>query len=344
MVKNEVTIHREPSKVLIIRNLITLPCEHLHNEVLTMSVKRILVCVDGSHKSMSAVDYVGKVMSKKNIHITLFHVLMQRPETYMDLNMAASWKHTDLHEEWSKKTEKYMEEFLSHAVHRLIKSDFSMSSINVISKKLETGYARDISKIASDNFDAIIVGRYGFSNLGNHVLGSITSKLAENIHNIPLIVVGSDVDAKKILIAFDGSAHSKRAVDYVGDFADKEDCHVSLLTIIRPLSTPVFRHEHVFKQGYEKDWLDAGTGKIAPVLFEMRQRLTSRGFNDDRISEVILKEKRSRTEGILSEAGSQGFGTIVAGRKGLTDVSEYIMGRVIRKILYMGSDKAIWIV
>jgi nucleotide-binding universal stress UspA family protein len=309
-----------------------------------MSVKRILVSVDGSHKSMSAVDYVGKVMSKRNIHITLFHVLMQRPETYMDLNMAASWKHTDLLEEWSKKTGKYIDGFLSDAVNRLIKSGFSMNSINVISKKLETGYARDILKTASDNFDAIVVGRYGFSNLGNHVLGSITSKLAENIHNIPLIVVGSDVDAKKILIAFDGSAHSKRAVDYVGDFADKEDCHISLLTIIRPLSTPIFRHEHVIKRGYEKDWLDAGTGKIATVLLEMREQLISRGFHADRTSEVILREKRSRSEGILSEARSQGFGTIVAGRKGLTDISEFIMGRVTRKILYMGSDHTIWIV
>jgi nucleotide-binding universal stress UspA family protein len=236
-----------------------------------MSVKQILVSVDGSRKSMSAVDYVGKVMSKKNIHITLFHVLMQQPETYLDLNMAASWEYNDLVEEWSKKTGKYIEEFLSDAVNRLIQSGFSMNSINVISNKLEAGYARDISKKASDNFDAIVVGRYGFSNLGNHIIGSITSKLAENIHNIPLIVVGSDVDAKKILIAFDGSGHSKRAVDYVGDFADKEDCHISLLTIIRPLSTPIFRHEHAFKKGYEKDRLDAGTGKIAPVLLEADQ-------------------------------------------------------------------------
>jgi nucleotide-binding universal stress UspA family protein len=309
-----------------------------------MSLKRILVSVDGSRKSMSAVDYVGKVMSKKNIHITLFHVLMQRPETYLDLNMAASWEYTDLVEEWSKKTGKYIEEFLSDAVNRLIQRGFSRDSIKVISNKLEAGYARDITKKASDNFDAVVVGRYGFSNLGNHLIGSITSKLAENIHNIPFIVVGSDVNAKKILIAFDGSDSSKRAVDYVGDFADKEDCHILLLTIIRQLNTPIFRHEHFFKHGHEKEWLDAGTGKIAPVLLEMRKQLISRGFNADRISEIILKEKQSRTESILSEARSQGFGTIVAGRKGLTDISEFIMGRVTRKIFYMGSDNTIWIV
>jgi nucleotide-binding universal stress UspA family protein len=309
-----------------------------------MSIKRILVSVDGSPKSLSAVNYVSKVMSKKNIHVTLFHVLMQRPETYLDLNIATSWEHPALLEEWSEKTGKYIEEFLSDAVNRLIQSGFSTDSIKAISNKLETGYARDISNKASDNFDAIVVGRYGSSNLGNHILGSITSKLAENIHNIPLIVVGSDANAKKILIAFDGSASSKKAVDYVGDFADKEDCQILLLTIIRPLNTPIFRYEHILKQEFEKDWIETSTGKIAPVLLEMKKHLISRGFNADRISEIILREKRSRTESILSEARSQEFGTIIAGRKGLTDISEFIMGRVTRKILYMGSDHTIWIV
>jgi len=48
-----------------------------------MSVKRILVAVDGSLKSMLAVDYIGKIMSKQNIHVTLFHLLMKRPEAYL---------------------------------------------------------------------------------------------------------------------------------------------------------------------------------------------------------------------------------------------------------------------
>lgn len=309
-----------------------------------MKINRVLVSVDGSHKSMAAVDYAGKIMSKENIRLTLFHVLMQRPETYLDFNMISSREDSSMLEEWSKKSGKYVEKFMSHAVHKLTQSGFSSNSVNVVSQNLETGYARDILKKAADNFDAVVVGRYGFSNLGNHVLGSITSKLAESIHKIPLIVVGTEVDAKKILIAFDGSVNSKRAVDYVGDFADKEDCQVLLLTIVRPLNTPILSHEQFFRQGYEKDWLDANTRKMAPIMAEMRKRLVSRGFNADRISETILKETQSRAEGIFSEARTQGFGTIVAGRKGLSDVSEFVMGRVTRKILFMGSDKAVWIV
>jgi nucleotide-binding universal stress UspA family protein len=309
-----------------------------------MKIKRVLVSVDGSHKSMTAVDYVGKIMSKENIHITLFHVIMQRPETYLDFNIISSREDSSMLEEWSKKSEKYIDKFMAHAVNKLTQNGFAPNSVEVISQNLETGYARDILKKASEDFDAIVAGRYGFSNLGNYVLGSITSKLAESIHKIPLIVVGAEVDAKRILIAFDGSANSKKAVDYVGEFADKKDCHVLLLTIVRPLNTPILSHEQFFRQGYEKDWLDANTRKMAPVMAEMRKRLVSCGFNADRISETILREKRSRAEGIFSEARDQGFGTIVAGRKGLTDISEFVMGRVTRKILFMGSDKAVWIV
>ncbi len=309
-----------------------------------MSVKRILVAVDGSLKSMLAVDYIGKIMSKQNIHVTLFHVLMKRPEAYLDFNVGSSREDTDMLGEWLKKTGKYIDKFMSHAVKKLTQSGFSPNSVEVVSQNLDTGYARDIIKKASDNFDAIVVGRYGFSNLGDYVLGSITSKLAESIHNIPLIVVGAEVEAKKILIAFDGSSSSKKAVDYVGEFADKKDCRILLLTIVRPLNTPILSHEQYFRQGYEKDWLNANTRKMAPVMAEMRKRLVSCGFNADLIFETILKEKRSRAEGIFSEARDQGFGTIVAGRKGLSDVSEFVMGRVTRKILFIGSDKAVWIV
>jgi nucleotide-binding universal stress UspA family protein len=313
-------------------------------EVLAMSIKRILVSVDGSLKSMSAVDYVGKIMSKQNIHVTLFHVLMQRPEAYLDFNVISAREDSSMLEEWLKKSGKYIDKFMSHAVNKLIQSGFSPNSVEVVSQDLETGYARDILKKAADNFDAIVVGRYGFSNLGNYVLGSITSKLAESIHKIPLIVVGAEVDAKKILIAFDCSANSKKAVDYVGDFADKKDCHVLLLTIVRPVNISVLKHERFFTEKYEQDWLDANTKKIALVMAEMKKRLVACGFSPDLISETILREKQSRAECIFSHARNQGFGTIVAGRKGLTDISEFVMGRVTRKILFMGSDKAVWIV
>jgi nucleotide-binding universal stress UspA family protein len=310
-----------------------------------MSVKRILVSVDGSPKSMSAVDYVGKIMSAENIHVTLFHVLMQRPEAYLDFNVISPREDRNMLEEWFKKSGKYIDQFMSHAVDKLTQRGFSPNSVEVVSQNLETGYARDILQKASDNFDAVVVGRHGFSNLEDYVLGSITSKLAESIHNIPLIVVGTTLaDEKKILIAFDGSANSKKAVNYVGEFADKEECHILLLTIVRPLNTPILSHEQYFRQGYEKDWLDANTRKMAPVMAEMRKRLVSCGFNDDRISETILREKESRAEGIFSEARYKGFGTIVAGRKGLSDISEFVMGRVTRKILFMGGDKAVWIV
>lgn len=310
-----------------------------------MNVKRILVSVDGSPKSMSAVDYVGKFISKKNIHITLFHVLMQRPEAFLDLNISLSRKDKELFDNWSGSSEKYMDKFLSHAVNVLTQKGFSENAIEVVTQKLMAGYARDILKKASENFDAVVVGRHGFSNLGDHILGSITSKLAESIHHIPLIVVGTTLtDEKKFLIAFDGSANSKKAVDYVGEFADKEDCQVLLLTIVRPLNIPNLSHENLFKQRHEKDWLDANTRRIAPVLAEMRKRLISFGFREDLVSEVILREKHSRAEGIFSQARNLDIGTIVAGRKGLSDVSEFVMGRVIRKILFMGGDKVVWIV
>jgi hypothetical protein len=82
-----------------------------------MSVKRILVSVDGSPKSMSAVDYVGKIMSTENSHVTLFHVLMQRPEAYLDFNVISPSEDSNMLEEWFKKSGKYIDKFMFYMKH-----------------------------------------------------------------------------------------------------------------------------------------------------------------------------------------------------------------------------------
>jgi hypothetical protein len=47
---------------------------------------------------------------------------------------------------------------------------------------------------------------------------------------------------------------------------------------------------------------------------------------------------------VLNEADRGGFGTIVMGRRGLSKVTEYAMGRVCIKVLLMARREAVWIV
>jgi nucleotide-binding universal stress UspA family protein len=47
---------------------------------------------------------------------------------------------------------------------------------------------------------------------------------------------------------------------------------------------------------------------------------------------------------IVEEARARNFSTIVVGRRGLSRVEEFFIGRVSNKIVHMARDKAVWVV
>ena len=53
---------------------------------------------------------------------------------------------------------------------------------------------------------------------------------------------------------------------------------------------------------------------------------------------------RSRSEAIVKEAADGGFGTIVVGRRGLSKVEAFFMGRVGHEVVYGGKMFSVWVV
>jgi hypothetical protein len=46
----------------------------------------------------------------------------------------------------------------------------------------------------------------------------------------------------------------------------------------------------------------------------------------------------------MEEATKGGYGTIVVGRRGVSKVYEFLMGRVSNKVIQMAKDQAVWVV
>ena len=85
--------------------------------------------------------------------------------------------------------------------------------------------------------------------------------------------------------------------------------------------------------------------KAATILLEEAiDRLERAGLKRDRISTEIRSGAPSRAEAIVEEARSSGYGTIVVGRRGLSRVEEFFMGRVSKKILQLAKWTAVWVV
>ena len=57
-----------------------------------------------------------------------------------------------------------------------------------------------------------------------------------------------------------------------------------------------------------------------------------------------MLDSPSRSGDIIREAREGAYGTIVMGRRGLSKVRDFLMGRVTSKVLNQAEDFAVWIV
>ena len=84
--------------------------------------------------------------------------------------------------------------------------------------------------------------------------------------------------------------------------------------------------------------------EIQGVFDEATRRLRSAGFESNQITTQLVTGIRSRAESIIQEARDGDYGTIVLGRRGLSKVEEFFMGRVSNKVIQTIRNRAVWVV
>ncbi len=310
------------------------------------TVKKVLIPIDGSGQSIAAVRYTGGVLRPERTKIVLLHVDSEIPESFWDLEKSPEYRSKLAPvRAWAAQQKKIINDSVSKACKILYTAGFPPDAVSVIIQGRTAGIARDILNEAdTGDYNAVVVGRTGNSNFKDIVLGSVANKLIGNLVNIPLVVVGGKPNPKKFLIAFDGSKGSMKCVSSVGSMLNNTDCEIMICNVIRSLGTD--------RQGFSEpsfseigtDWTEMNRKKIEPAVEEAKRKLVSAGIASPKISAKILTEKSSRAGGIITEAKEGGFGTIVVGRRGLSAVEEFFIGRVSRKILHMAKKMAVWVV
>lgn len=80
------------------------------------------------------------------------------------------------------------------------------------------------------------------------------------------------------------------------------------------------------------------------ALYAPREALAGYHVSSDRITTQILYGEESRAGAIVREARSGNCGAIALGRRGLSRIEEFFMGRVTSKVAYMAKGLALWIV
>ena len=146
------------------------------------------------------------------------------------------------------------------------------------------------------------------------------------------------------MIAIDSSDNALRAVDHAGFILSGTDCKITLFHSQRQLRR--FMPKELLKGAarLEELWKKTTAQDIAPQMQTAKQMLIDHGLDEKQIQTQIIEGSRSAAVDILNTARKGGFGTIVMGRKGASQVLEYDLGSITRKVAQDFDDMALWVV
>jgi len=294
--------------------------------------KKILVALDGSESALQTVKYLSKVPSLQDREIVLFTVFAKVPESYWDLKSAPALKARVMEiQSWQSQRSLDLDAYMKAAGDVLLNAGFSPERVNIVIHERQTGIARDIIQEARKGYEAVVAGKRGMGKMAGIVLGSVAMKLLQGITFAPLILVGKDPRSGKIMVGFDGSEDAMDAVRVVAAILGGSGWEVNLT--------------HIIRYGEEqREAIAEAEQQIAGAMDQAMELLIATGISRDLITTQIITGVTSRSETLVKEADQGGYGTIAVGRRGLSRVSAFFMGRVSNKVVQIARGHAVWVV
>lgn len=304
--------------------------------------RKILLPLDGSERSLGTVRYISKIRPFKEMQVVLMQVYAGAPESYFDLKRDPRSTGTVVSvRAWEVQQKTNAVEYMQKAKSILLDADFPEKAVTIKIQKRKQGIARDIIREAREGYDAVVARRRGVGAIRGLVVGSVANKLLEGLDFLPFILAGRAPVGRGILLAFDGSPGAMRAVDCVGTFLGQSDFNVCLLHVIRGREAASGEHRGLFSP---QKFVDDAKIDIAARFEDARKKLVQAGFEQSRVSTKLIIGVPSRAAAIVDEARKKNYGTIVMGRRGLSHVQSFFIGRVTNKVIYLGRDRSVWVV
>jgi nucleotide-binding universal stress UspA family protein len=304
--------------------------------------KRLLLPVDGSQRCLETVRHVARYQPFHAMGVVLFNVFSDVPDCYWDLEREPKSVKTVRHvRAWVVQKKKEMEDYLESARQILLRGGFDRKAISVSLHSRKKGVARDIIAEARKGYTAVVIRRRGITGLRNIVLGSVAAKLMERLSFVPLIIVGKKPVTRRVLIGVDGSEGAARAIRFAAQILDGHGFSAYMVNVIRAMGG-----WGVSRGGALQDALHPlkAEEEIIPVLNDAEAQLLDLGFSPEKVTWKVVAGARSRAAALVEEAGTADCDTIIVGRRGLTDIKDFFIGRVSNKVVHLARKNTVWVV
>ena len=306
---------------------------------------KVLIAVDGSEQTQRLVDYLRGIISVEQTELVLFHVMPKAPESFRDWEKEPfGLPNSDILRKWDSERERQVRDLMRDIRRQLTGIGIPEYSIMISIQKEKEGIARDLLLEAQREYDAILVGRSGFGGAGVEVLGSVAAKTASKLRTVNLWLVGDNAGSGGVIIAMDSSESAMRAVDHVSKMINASKNTIRLVHVVRGIAVSWTGKEKIFPEEYRQRLIEEAENQIRPSFDAAIRILVSSGIEREKISTKVISGVTSRAGAIFEEALREGYGTVVVGRKGLSNVDEFDMGRVTGKLIQLAGGIALWVV
>jgi nucleotide-binding universal stress UspA family protein len=309
--------------------------------------RKLLIGIDGSAHALHAVDYVARNCSPLNTCVTLMSVQPPAPEeVFWQVNLDEEFKRSmkEKYDQVLARCRSEAMDVLQRSKSVLVSAGFSDSFVGIIGQPCREGIARDIIAESLKGYDAVIIGRRGLGKMESLLLGSVSNKIVQRVNTTPVWVIGGDIRSRNILLAVDGSDDAYKAVQYVAGFAVNTRAEVALCHIVRQMNLEVGPSLVPVHEELEEQLRQHALIQIQKMFNIYRECLAEAGMETDHMVTRCRFGSISRAADILMEAREGGYGTIVLGRRGISKVREFLIGRVTNKVLNGSEGLAVWIV
>ncbi|MCP4720704.1 MAG: universal stress protein [Desulfobacteraceae bacterium] len=301
---------------------------------------KILVALDGSERAFRTIKYLCSFKPFLKKELALHSILTKVPDCYYDLRKEPfSSKATSQVLAWEHGQKVQMEAFMEQSRMMLIAAGFRPEAISIILAQRKKGIARDIMEEALKGYEALLIRRRGAAQQFLPLaMGSVSTKLVEKLDGLPVMLAGIQKVNHSVLIAVDGSEGAKRAVGFVAKMINS-DYRLVLCSVLRDFN--------VHDDGKIKNsngCIAAASGKIETAVREAGGILENAGILKQNIETKIIKGAKSRALAIVEAAKEENCATIVFGRKGKSEVSNFDIGRVPWKVIHGAKKMTVWMV
>jgi nucleotide-binding universal stress UspA family protein len=176
------------------------------------------------------------------------------------------------------------------------------------------------------------------------VMGSVASKLVSALTEVTLWLVDGRPDRRRVLVCIDASPAAACVIDLVGRMLSGSPAEITLFHAIR---------------NPEPDWVsesDPSAGEAAaeqemrarktlvPVFEKAVASLEEAGISSERISVKVISGTATRGGTLFAQALDGHFGTIIVGRRGVSNVKAFPIGRVPMKLIQLINEQTVWVV